>query len=136
MLERRAVLGGRAWLSRPWARTSRAQARFRSPPRRAPEEVRLHTDWPFLQRYAAENAVDRDLPAVRRRAVFLGELITRRAARKHPAFFTENGFLGRGIGGGDRRDAGGAVLARRDRPQAGGGAHSGGHHDIAGNAVT
>lgn len=63
------------------------------------EEERLRTDWPFLQRYAAENAADRALPAARRRVVFIGDSITQGWRDSHPAFFADNGFLGRGIGG-------------------------------------
>jgi lysophospholipase L1-like esterase len=65
----------------------------------SPEDVRLRTDWPFLQRYAAENATDRDLPAARRRVVFMGDSITQGWRDSRPAFFTDNGFIGRGIGG-------------------------------------
>ena len=63
------------------------------------EELRLHTDWPFLQRYAAENAVDRNLPAERRRVVFIGDSITQGWRDSHPDFFVAHGFIGRGIGG-------------------------------------
>lgn len=74
-----------------------AQAAAAPPP--SPEALRLHTDWPFLQRYAAENATDRDLPAERRRVVFIGDSITQGWRDVHPAFFADNGLLGRGVGG-------------------------------------
>jgi lysophospholipase L1-like esterase len=62
-------------------------------------EQRLHTDWPWLARYRQANAVDAALPPERRRVVFLGDSITQGWFDKHPAFFTDNGFIGRGIGG-------------------------------------
>ena len=100
MLDRRAVLAaGLAVPALGLAERARAQAPVPAPAAQGPEEVRLHTDWPFLQRYAAENTVDRDLPTARRRVVFLGDSITQGWRDKHPAFFAENGFLGRGIGG-------------------------------------
>ena len=70
-----------------------------APPAPSPEDLRLRTDWPFLQRYAAENAAARDLPPERRRVVFIGDSITQGWRDSHPAFFADNGFLGRGIGG-------------------------------------
>ncbi|SFK13983.1 SGNH/GDSL hydrolase family protein [Caulobacter sp. UNC279MFTsu5.1] len=74
-----------------------AQTPVPSPP--SPEELRLRNDWPFLQRYATENAIDRDLPPGRRRVVFIGDSITQGWRDSHPAFFADNGFLGRGISG-------------------------------------
>jgi lysophospholipase L1-like esterase len=62
-------------------------------------EERLHTDWPWLARYRDANAVDAVLPPARRRVVFIGDSITQGWFDKHPAFFTRNGFLGRGVGG-------------------------------------
>ena len=62
-------------------------------------EERLHTDWPWLARYRDANASDVVLPPARRRVVFLGDSITQGWFDKHPAFFTDHGFLGRGIGG-------------------------------------
>ena len=93
MLARRALLA--AGLAVPGL----AQAQAIASPAPNPEDARLHTDWPFLQRYAAQNATDRDLPAERRRVVFIGDSITQGWFDKHPTFFTDNGFLGRGIGG-------------------------------------
>ena len=93
MLARRALLA--AGLAVPGL----AMAQTVPAPGPSPEELRLHTDWPFLQRYAAQNVVDRDLPADRRRVVFIGDSITQGWFDKHPAFFTDNGFIGRGIGG-------------------------------------
>jgi len=93
MLARRTLLA--AGLAVPGL----AMAQTAPPAALSPEELRLHTDWPFLQRYAAQNAMDRDLPAERRRVVFIGDSITQGWFDKHPAFFTDNGFIGRGIGG-------------------------------------
>jgi lysophospholipase L1-like esterase len=93
MLDRRALLA--AGLAVPGL----ALAQTAAPPQWPSEEERLRTDWPFLQRYAAENAADRDLPAERRRVVFIGDSITQGWRDSHPAFFADNGFLGRGIGG-------------------------------------
>ncbi len=90
MLDRRALLA--AGLALPGLASAQA------PPPGA-EELRLRTDWPFLQRYAAQNAMDRDLPSERRRVVFIGDSITQGWFDKHPEFFTGAGFLGRGIGG-------------------------------------
>ncbi|CAN5272982.1 hypothetical protein BH10PSE3_BH10PSE3_38350 [soil metagenome] len=65
----------------------------------AAAEERLHIDWPWLARYREANDADAALPPERRRVVFLGDSITQGWFDKHPAFFTDNGFLGRGIGG-------------------------------------
>ncbi|MGA2190066.1 MAG: GDSL-type esterase/lipase family protein [Steroidobacteraceae bacterium] len=61
------------------------------------DEQRLHTDWPFLRRYADENAALRagGTPVD---AVFLGDSITEGWLSKAPAFFTP-GRVCRGIGG-------------------------------------
>lgn len=94
MLDRRALLT--AGLG---AVPGLALAQTAVPPQWPSEEERLRTDWPFLQRYAAENAADRDLPPERRRVVFIGDSITQGWRDFHPAFFADNGLLGRGIGG-------------------------------------
>lgn len=94
MLDRRALLA--AGLALPGLAAAQAPA---PAPTWPSEEERLRTDWPFLQRYRAENAADRDLPAARRRVVFIGDSITQGWRDFHPAFFADNGFLGRGIGG-------------------------------------
>jgi lysophospholipase L1-like esterase len=76
-----------------------ALAQTAAPPQWPTEDERLRTDWPFLQRYAAENATDRGLPPERRRVVFMGDSITQGWRDFRPAFFADNGFLGRGVGG-------------------------------------
>ncbi len=93
MLDRRALLA--ASLAVPGL----ALAQTAAPPSLGPEELRLRTDWPFLQRYAAENATDKALPPERRRVVFIGDSITQGWRDARPDFFVGNGFLGRGIGG-------------------------------------
>lgn len=95
MLDRRALLAG-GLAAAPGLALAQTVA---APPAPSPEDLRLRTDWPFLQRYVAENAADRDLPAERRRVVFIGDSITQGWRDAHPAFFAGNGFLGRGIGG-------------------------------------
>jgi lysophospholipase L1-like esterase len=100
MLDRRTMLAAGLTAVPGLAQAQQAQqTQAVAPPAPNPEEQRLRTDWPFLQRYAAENAVDRDLPPERRRVVFMGDSITQGWRDKHPAFFTDNGFLGRGISG-------------------------------------
>jgi len=95
MLDRRTLLAG-GLAAAPGLALAQTVA---APPAMSPEELRLRNDWPFLQRYAAENAVDRDLPPERRRGVFMGDSITQGWRDAHPAFFADNGFLGRGISG-------------------------------------
>jgi lysophospholipase L1-like esterase len=95
MLDRRTLLAG-GLAAVPGLALAQTVA---APPATSPEELRLRNDWPFLQRYAAENATDRDLPPERRRVVFMGDSITQGWRDAHPAFFADNGFLGRGISG-------------------------------------
>ena len=89
----------RALLAASLAAPGVALAQTPTPAAPSTEEQRLHTDWAYLQRYAAANLVDRDLPPERRRAVFMGDSITSGWRDFHPAFFEANGFIGRGIGG-------------------------------------
>ena len=98
MLDRRALLTA-GLASSGWAVPGLAPAQTAASPQWPSEEERLRADWPFLQRYAAENAVDRELPPERRRVVFIGDSITQGWRDFHPAFFADNGLLGRGIGG-------------------------------------
>ena len=93
-LSRRALLA--AGLAAPGLASAQAVG---TPSPNAEAEVRLHTDWPFLQRYAAENAADRDLPADRRRVVVIGDSIIQGWRDVHPTFFADHGFVGRGVGG-------------------------------------
>lgn len=50
-------------------------------------------------RYAKSNTEVAKTDLAKRRAVFLGNSITDNWAAMHPAFFSENGYVGRGIGG-------------------------------------
>ncbi|KQU61931.1 GDSL family lipase [Sphingomonas sp. Leaf339] len=61
-------------------------------------EVRLHQDWPWLERYRAANAALPTPDAKVPRIVFMGDSITQGWIDKVPAFFTP-GRLDRGIGG-------------------------------------
>jgi len=63
-----------------------------------PEEERLHTDWAYLAFYKEDNAKVRALPQDKRRVVFIGDSITKVWQDAHPDFFTQNNFVGRGIG--------------------------------------
>lgn len=56
-------------------------------------------DWANLERYAQSNRTVMTLPQEQRRAVLLGNSITDNWARMRPQFFTDNGYVGRGIGG-------------------------------------
>lgn len=56
-------------------------------------------DWPNIERYDSINQVVKQLPADQRRVVFFGNSITEGWPNFHPEFFTDNGFLGRGISG-------------------------------------
>lgn len=56
-------------------------------------------DWGNIARYDSLNQVAKQLPAVERRVVFFGNSITEGWPKFHPEFFTDNGFLGRGISG-------------------------------------
>lgn len=62
-------------------------------------EERLRSDWGYLKRYQTEN---QNLPAPKQgqpRVVFMGDSITEGWVAAAPAFFAENGYLGRGISG-------------------------------------
>lgn len=56
-------------------------------------------DWGNLQRYAKENAEVKQWPEERRRVVFMGNSITENWAAMRPSFFSDNGYVGRGISG-------------------------------------
>lgn len=55
-------------------------------------------DWAQFQKYEKANA-SLKADTVRPRILFMGNSITEGWVEKHPAFFTENGFEGRGISG-------------------------------------
>lgn len=56
-------------------------------------------DWAALSRYAKVNTEMKQRPRQERRVVFMGNSITEGWASVHPSFFTDNGFVGRGISG-------------------------------------
>lgn len=56
-------------------------------------------DWPGLNRYAHDNQTVARQSEQARRVVFMGNSITDNWARFHPEFFTDNGYVGRGISG-------------------------------------
>lgn len=56
-------------------------------------------DWTNFKRYEADNVTVRTLPQEQRKVVFMGNSITDNWARNHKEFFTDNGYIGRGIGG-------------------------------------
>ncbi len=55
-------------------------------------------DWPNLEKYSAANK-KLDTRASTGRVVFMGNSITHGWVDKDPEFFTENNYIGRGIGG-------------------------------------
>lgn len=58
------------------------------------------TDWAKTDKYRAENQkLMENQGAERIKAVFIGNSITQGWYNASPAFFTENGYIGRGIGG-------------------------------------
>ena len=58
-----------------------------------------NNDWANLKRYAQANAELMEQPNNGQRVVFMGNSITEGWVRTRPQFFTENGFVGRGISG-------------------------------------
>lgn len=56
-------------------------------------------DWAQFDRYRADNARVARLPQQQRKAVLFGNSITDSWASMRPAFFAENGLIGRGISG-------------------------------------
>ena len=62
-------------------------------------KAQKHDTWANYNRYAAANA---ELPAPtkkEKRVVFMGNSITEGWVKKHPEFFQENNYIGRGISG-------------------------------------
>ena len=60
---------------------------------------RLRTDWPYLERYRAENAALGPPKPGEKRVVFLGNSITEGWAKYFPTMFAGKPYIGRGIGG-------------------------------------
>ena len=65
---------------------------------RARQAEQFATDWPFRCRYRDANA-DLAERNVQPRVVFMGDSITEGWVEADPSFFTDNGFVGRGISG-------------------------------------
>lgn len=57
------------------------------------------SDWANLNRYAHDNQTIIRQSERMRRVIFIGNSITENWARYHPDFFTDNGYVGRGISG-------------------------------------
>lgn len=64
-----------------------------------PDEERLRTDWAYLEYYKVDNVKVLVAPPPQRRGVVMGSTIALGWPDTHPTFFTDNGFVGRGIGG-------------------------------------
>lgn len=56
-------------------------------------------DWANFGRYEKDNQAVKALPQEQRKVVFMGNSITQNWASRHGKFFTENGYIGRGISG-------------------------------------
>lgn len=56
-------------------------------------------DWTNFQRYQKDNETVKILPQEKRKVVFMGNSITENWVRRHGQFFTDNGYIGRGISG-------------------------------------
>ena len=65
---------------------------------RARQSEQFATDWPLRCRYRDANAALAERN-VRPRVVFMGDSITEGWVEADPSFFTDNGFVGRGISG-------------------------------------
>lgn len=72
------------------------------------EEARLHTDWAYLNRYAADNQQLKTTSTDSNRVIFLGNSITEAWVLQQPDFFSTHGYIGRGISG----QTSGQVLVR------------------------
>ncbi len=56
-------------------------------------------DWANFKRYEKSNEEVKALPQEQRKVVFMGNSITDNWANRHPDFFKDNGYIGRGISG-------------------------------------
>lgn len=56
-------------------------------------------DWTNFQRYQKDNETVKTLPQEKRKVVFMGNSITENWVHRHGQFFTDNGYVGRGISG-------------------------------------
>ena len=56
-------------------------------------------DWANYGRYEKDNIAVKKFPQEKRKVVFMGNSITQNWVSRHGQFFTDNGYIGRGIGG-------------------------------------
>ena len=56
-------------------------------------------DWANFRRYQADNEAVKALPHNKRKVVFIGNSITDNWVKRHGEFFSQNGYVGRGISG-------------------------------------
>ena len=61
--------------------------------------VSAQQDWANFKRYQEANKEAKTWPQEKRKAVFMGNSITDNWAARHPEFFNDNGYIGRGISG-------------------------------------
>ena len=61
--------------------------------------VSAQQDWANFKRYQEANQEVKTWPQAQRKVVFMGNSITDNWASRHPEFFKENGYVGRGISG-------------------------------------
>ena len=61
--------------------------------------VSAQQDWANFKRYQEANQEVKTWPQAQRKVVFMGNSITDNWASRHPEFFKENGYIGRGISG-------------------------------------
>ncbi|HEX2779394.1 MAG TPA: SGNH/GDSL hydrolase family protein [Gemmatimonadaceae bacterium] len=70
-----------------------------SSPAPSPAEQRLHSDWPWLERYRQANAELGPPKPGEQRVVFMGNSITEGWAKYFPVMFPGKPYVGRGISG-------------------------------------
>lgn len=61
--------------------------------------LQAQNDFANFQRYNEDNQKVKSLPQEQRKVVFMGNSITQNWRSRHPEFFTDNGYIGRGISG-------------------------------------
>lgn len=61
--------------------------------------VMAQNDWANFERYEQANQDVKNQPQEQRKVVFMGNSITQNWASMHPEFFSDNGYIGRGISG-------------------------------------
>ena len=61
--------------------------------------ISAQDDWANFKRYAESNKEVQAWPQEKRKVVFMGNSITQNWVSRHGQFFTDNGYVGRGISG-------------------------------------